>query len=464
MDAESFDAIIIGSGQAGKPLASELARAGWKTALIERQHVGGTCINVGCTPTKTMVASARVAYLARRAGDYGVNVPGVTVEMSAVRARKRAIVERFRNYSTDRLQSTENLTLLFGAASFADRETVSVQLSAGGTRRLTAQKIIINTGGRPFVPPIAGLSSVPFLDSTSVMELDTLPQHLIVIGGGYIGLEFGQMYRRFGAEVTIVERDPRLVAREDPDISEAIRKVFAEDGIRVDTDSAVERVERNAESGRITVHYACDGCARSVTGSHLLVAIGRRPNTEDLNLAAAGVATDKNGFVKVDATLQTSAAGIYALGDVKGGPAFTHVSHDDYRILRDRLLKNLDARVGDRLIPNTTFIDPQLGQVGLSETEARKRGLDIRVAKMEMNGVARALEMDESRGMMKVIIDAQTDQILGCAVLGIEGGEIMSMLQIAMMGKLPYTVLKEAIFAHPTLAEGLNNIFLALDA
>lgn len=459
---ETFDAIVIGSGQAGKPLATDLAQAGWKIALIEREHVGGTCVNVGCTPTKTMVASARVAYLARRAADYGVLVSGVNVDLAAVRARKRAIVDRFRNYSTDKLQHTENLSLLFGSASFVDSDTINVQLNDGATRCLRAGKIVINTGGRPFVPPIPGLASVPTLDSTSVMELAEVPRHLIVIGGGYIGLEFGQMYRRFGSEVTIVQRGPRLVEREDADISDAVRKVLEEDGIRVDTDSAVARVERDG-AGNIAVHYECEGCQRSVTGSHILIAIGRKPNTEDLDLPAAGVTVDKAGFVVVDSTLQTTSPGIYALGDVKGGPAFTHISYDDYRIVRDRWLHNLDARLGDRLVPNTTFIDPQLAQVGLNETEARKRGLDIRVAKMGMNSVARALEMDESRGVMKIIVDAKTDQILGCTVLGIEGGEIMSMLQIAMMGKLPYTALKEAIFAHPTLAEGLNNVFLALD-
>ncbi|MEP6607173.1 MAG: mercuric reductase [Burkholderiaceae bacterium] len=461
--AESFDAIIIGSGQAGKPLAADLASAGWATALIEREHVGGTCVNVGCTPTKTMVASARVAYLARRAGDYGVRAPNVSVDMTAVRAIKRAIVERFGNYSTDKLERTKNLSLLFGTASFIDAATVEVKLNDGGSRRLSAGKIVINTGGRPLLPPIPGLASVPYLDSTSVMELAEVPQHLVVIGGGYIGLEFGQMYRRFGSEVTIVQRGARLVEREDLDVSDAVRKIFEEDGIRVDTDSAVARVERN-DAGNITVHYQCEGCARSVTGSHLLVAIGRKPNTESLSLSAAGVAVDKSGFVIVDSTLQTTVAGIYALGDVKGGPAFTHISYDDYRIVRDRWLHTLNARLGDRLVPNTTFIDPQLAQVGLNETEARKRGLDIRIAKMGMNGVARAVEMNESRGMIKVIVDAKTDQILGCTVLGIEGGEIMSMLQIAMMGKLPYTALKEAIFAHPTLAEGLNNVFLTLDS
>ena len=460
---ESFDAIIIGSGQAGKPLALDLARAGWKTALAEREHVGGTCINVGCTPTKTMVASARVAYLARRAADYGVAVSGVRVDQAVVRARKRAIVERFRNYGTKKLQQTPNLSLIFGAASFLDARTIEIAVNGGGARRLTAPHIAINTGGRPTVPEIPGLNRIAYLDSTSVMELEETPEHLIVIGGGYIGLEFGQMFRRFGSQVTVVQRDARLIPREDPDVSDAVRKILEEDGLRIDTEAAVERVEQDA-AGRITVHYACEGCERSSTGTHLLVAIGRRPNTEGLGLSAAGVKTDKAGFITVDTALQTSAPGIYALGDVKGGPAFTHISYDDYRILRDRWLGKKNARVGDRLVPNTMYIDPQLGQVGLTETEARKRGLDIRVAKMGMNGVARALEMDEARGFIKVIVDAKTDRILGCTVLGLEGGEIMSMLQVAMMGNLSYKVLKEAIFAHPTLAEGLNNVFLALDS
>ncbi|GAB4470592.1 MAG: mercuric reductase [Burkholderiaceae bacterium] len=458
---EAFDAVIIGAGQAGKPLAPALAKAGWKTAIVEREHVGGTCINVGCTPTKTMVASARVAYLARRAADYGVGTGPVTVDMNKVIARKRAIVERFRDYGTQRLQKTENVELIFGAARFVDAKTVEVALRDGGTRRLAAQKIVIDTGGRPFVPPIPGLADVPHLDSTSVMELNEVPRHLVVLGGGFIGLEFAQMFRRFGAEVTVLEGLPRLAAREDEDVGDALRKVLEEDGLRIETGALAERVEGKA--GDVAVHYTQDGTAKTVRGSHLLVAVGRRPNTEDLALGAAGVATER-GFIPVDETLQTNVPGIHAVGDVKGGPQFTHIAYDDFRILRDRWVLGLDAKLGDRLVPNTVFTDPQLASVGLNETEARRRGLDIRVAKIGMNGIARALEVDEARGFVKVIVGAKTGQILGCTVFGIEGGEIMSMLQIAMFGKLPYTVLKEAIFAHPTLAEGLNNVFLALDA
>ena len=458
---ESVDALILGSGQAGKPLALALAKAGWKTAIVEREHVGGTCINVGCTPTKTMVASARVAYLARRAADYGVDAGPVTVDMQRVIKRKRGIVERFRNYGTQRLQKTGNLELIFGIARFVDARTVEVALRDGGKRLFTSSKIVINTGGRPSMPPIPGLPDVPALDSSSIMELTELPQHLIVLGGGFIGLEFAQMFRRFGAAVTVLEGAPRLAARDDEDVGAALRQVLEEDGLRIECGALVERVD--GKRGDIGVHYKKDGAAQTVRGSHLLVATGRKPNTDDLNLAAAGITADR-GYVTVDETLQTNVPGIFAVGDVKGGPQFTHISYDDFRILRDRWLLNLDAKVGDRLVPSTVFTDPQLASVGLNETEARRRGIDIRVARIGMNGIARALEMSESRGFVKVIVDAKTDQILGCTVFGIEGGEIMSMLQIAMMGKLPYTVLKEAIFAHPTLAEGLNNVFLALDA
>lgn len=458
---ERVDALILGTGQAGKPLAIALARAGLSTVAVEREQVGGTCINVGCTPTKTMVASARVAYLARRAADYGVATGPVAVDMQRVRARKRAVVERFRNYGEKRLRSTQNLELVFGTARFVDAQTVAVALRAGGERRFAAPKIVINTGGRPSMPPIRGLADVPMLDSTSIMELDEVPRHLIVLGGGFIGLEFAQMFRRFGADVTVLEGQARLAARDDEDVGAALRQVLEEDGIRIVCGALAERVDGRA--GDIGVHFRQDGALQTVRGSHLLVSVGRKPNTEDLHLDAAGVKTER-GYIPVDDARQTNVAGIYAVGDVTGGAQFTHVSYDDFRVLRDRWVLKLDARVGDRLVPNTVFTDPQLASVGINETEARKRGLEFRVAKIGMNGVARALEVDEARGFIKVIVDSKTGRILGCTVFGIEGGEIMSMLQIAMMGKLQYTVLKEAIFAHPTLAEGLNNVFLALDA
>ena len=461
MSTATFDTVIIGTGQSGKPLAIALARAGRKVAVIEREQVGGTCINVGCTPTKTMVASGRVAYLARRAKDYGVNAGRVSVDMRRVVKRKRGVVESFRSYGQKTLEKTANVELIFGEARLKDAKRVVVELRRGGTRELEGKRIVINTGGRPAVPPIEGLDRVPFLDSTSIMELTELPGHLIVLGGGYIGLEFCQMFRRFGARVTIVNRDPRLILREDPDVSAEVEKILKEDGIEVLNSAQVTRVETSGGGVRVLLQSR-EG-AKKISGSHLLLALGRVPNSDRLNLAAAGVQTDKLGYIEVDAKLETKVPGIYAIGDVKGGPAFTHISYDDFRVLRENWLNGGSATIEGRPVPNCMFIDPQLATVGLNETEAQKRGIDYRVAKLPMTGVARAQEMSETRGFMKAIVDAKTQQILGCTILGVEGGEIMSMLQIAMMGKLPYPAIKEAIFAHPTLAESLNNLFMTLD-
>jgi pyruvate/2-oxoglutarate dehydrogenase complex dihydrolipoamide dehydrogenase (E3) component len=458
---DNYDAIIIGSGQAGKPLSITLAQAGWKTAIIERKYIGGTCINYGCTPTKTMVASARVAYLARRAADYGVRTGPVSVDLATVRQRKQAIVESFRDGGRRGIERTEGVDLLMGEASFIGPHSVEVRLNRG-TRALTAEKIFINTGGRPAIPALPGLERVPFLDSTSIMELEETPQHLLVLGGGYIGLEFGQMFRRFGSEVTIVQRGAQLLVREDGDVAEEVAKILREDGVEVLLHTEALRVE-GAADGRVTLTVRTPEGERALTGSHVLVAAGRTPNTEQLNLAAAGIETDQHGCVKANDRLETNVPGVYALGDVKGGPAFTHIAYDDFRIIRANLLEGGNATIKDRLVPYTVFIDPQLGRVGLSESEARARGRNIRVARMPMSHVARALEMSESRGVMKAVVDAETKQILGCAILGIEGGELMSMLQIAIMGGVPYPALKDAIFAHPTLAESLNNLFAALD-
>jgi dihydrolipoamide dehydrogenase len=456
--ATPYDAVIIGTGQSGKPLAIALARAGWKVAVIEREHVGGTCINVGCTPTKTMVASGRVAHLARRAKDYGVDAGPVRVDLRRVIERKRGVVESFRNGGQRSLEKTANLELIFGEASFVDAKRVLVRLKSGGTRELEGKRIVVNTGGRPAVPPIPGLDQVPFLDSTSIMELTALPEHLVVLGGGYVGLEFCQMFRRFGSRVTIVNRDPRLIQREDPDVSAEVEKILKEDGIELLNSAQVTRLEKNTEGVCVVLQSG------KVSGSHLLVAVGRVPNSDRLNLAAAGVETDKAGFIKANSKLETNVPGIYAIGDVKGGPAFTHISYDDFRILRENWLNGGSATIDGRMVPNCVFIDPQLATVGLNETEAQKRGLDYKVAKLPMTGVARAIEMSETRGFMKAVVDAKTQQILGCTILGIEGGEIMSMLQIAMMGRIPYPAIKEAVFAHPTLAESLNNLFMTLDA
>lgn len=460
-EAKQYDAIVIGTGQGGKPLAVALAKAGWKTAVIERQYIGGTCINVGCTPTKTMFNSARVAYLSRRGGDYGVHTGPVAVNMKEVRARKQHVVESFRDGGLRSIEATSGLDLLMGEASFTGPNSIEVRLNAGGSQSLLADKIFINTGARPSKPDLQGLDDIGYLDSTSIMELDELPEHLLVMGGGYIGLEFGQMFRRFGSQVTIVQRGARLFTNEDPDVADEVASLLRQDGITLLLNSEVVRAGRNESVIRLTVRTP-EG-EQTLTGSHLLVGVGRTPNTERLNLQAAGVETNERGSIKVNDRLETNVPGIYAIGDVNGGPQFTHISYDDFRIIRANLIEGGEATTRDRLVPYTVFIDPQLGRVGLTETEARNCGLSIRVAKLPMAHVARAIEMSETRGFIKAVVEAGTNQILGCAVLGVEGGELMAMFEIAIMGRLPYTVLKEGIFAHPTMAESLNNLFMKMD-
>ena len=462
MEAESYDAVVIGSGQGGTPLSIALAKAGLKTAIVERNHIGGTCVNFGCTPTKTMVASARVAYLSRRSADYGVDSGPVTVSMSAIRGRKQKIVESFRDGGVKNIEKTPGLDLIKGEARFKGPKSLEVLLSEGGTRLLTVEKIFINTGARPAKPPVPGLDTIPTLDSSSIMELDTLPEHLLVLGGGYVALEFGQMFRRFGSQVTIVHCGDHLLSREDPDVADEVAKILEEDGIKVLLNSETTRAK--GENTGLSLTVSTKASETILEGSHLLVAVGRQPNSDRLNLQSAGVKTDKQGFIKVNDRLATNVAGIYALGDVKGGPAFTHISYDDFRILRTNLLEGDHATTKGRLVPYTVFIDPQFGRIGITETEARNQGLDIRVAKLKMSSVARAIEMSETRGFMKAVVDVETKQILGCAVLGIEGGELMAMFAIAMMAHLPYTVLRDAIFAHPTLAESLNNLFMTMAA
>ncbi len=477
-----YDAIVIGAGQAGSPLSTALARAGWKTALIEREHVGGTCINEGCTPSKTMIASARVAHVARRATDYGVHTgPGapdalpagqVRLDVAKVRERKRAIVESFRSGSRRRVENAEGLDLLMGEGRFTGPKSVEVRLQSGETSHLSADKIFINTGARPRKPSLPGLDGVPALDSTSIMELGETPAHLLILGGGYIGVEFGQMFRRFGSRVTIVQRSGQVLTREDPDVAQEVIEILRQEGIEVLLDTNVQRVEQAPDGDiRLTVHGPSPSeeseetppVERTLAGSHLLLAVGRVPNTDELGLDTAGVQTDKRGLIQVNERLETSVPGVYALGDVKGGPAFTHISYDDFRIIRANLLEDGDRSTTGRLVPYTVFIDPQLGRIGMSEQQARAQDYNVRVAKMPMSHVARAIEVNETRGLMKAVVDADTDQILGAAILSIEGGEVMSVLQMAMMGQVPYTVIRDAVFAHPTLAEALNNLFMTID-
>jgi pyruvate/2-oxoglutarate dehydrogenase complex dihydrolipoamide dehydrogenase (E3) component len=434
--------------------------------MVERVHVGGTCINEGCTPTKTMIASARVAHLARRGADYGVRDDGVQVDVAHVRKRKQSIVDSFRASNEQGLASA-GVELIRGEARFTGARTIEVR-TVDQPRTLRAEVVVINTGLRPAIPEIPGLDVAPYLTSTSIMELVSAPEHLVVLGGGYVGLEFAQMFRRFGSRVTILQRNERLLPLEDADVAEEIATILRDEGIEVVLRASATAVAR-AGTG-IRVEYRVGGkeegqvdATAGVSGSHLLVATGRKPNSEGMGLSAAGVVRDEDGYIRVDDQLRTSAEQVYAVGDVKGGPAFTHVSYDDFRILRANLLRGGKASTKGRQVPYTVFTDPQLGRVGMTERQARDAGRRIRVACLPMSRVARALETDETRGFMKAVVDADSERILGAAVLGLEGGEIVALLQIAMMGNLPYTMLRDGIFAHPTLAEAMNRLFMALD-
>jgi pyruvate/2-oxoglutarate dehydrogenase complex dihydrolipoamide dehydrogenase (E3) component len=462
MAAEHYDAIVIGTSQGGRFLPVELATAGQKVALVERGQLGGVCVNTGCTPTKTMVASARLAYQARRGAEYGVRTGPVSVDLAVVRERKRAMTAGARQNYASRL-TQDGLDLIEDEAHFAGPKTVEIALTAGGKRQVTAPVIVVDTGTRPRPLAITGAGDVPVLDSTSIMELDELPEHLIVLGGGYIGLEFGQMFRRFGSEVTIIQRAPRLMMIEDDDVSDEVAAILRDEGITVLTSSTPLRVEP-ADGGGLRLAVGTRDGERQVEGSQLLSATGRIPNTEALTPEAAGIRLDDRGFIEVDEYLETSVPGVYAMGDVKGGPAFTHLSYDDYRILHANLIRHQKVSTRGRVVPYAMFIDPQLGRAGLTEREARAQGRAIRVAKLPMSAVVRAIETGETRGFMKAVIDSDSGQILGCAVLGSEGGEIMTMIQVAMLGNLTDAAMADAIFTHPLLAEGLNPLFARPDA
>lgn len=460
MTDENFDAIVIGTSQGGRFLPLDLAKAGKRVALVERGPLGGVCVNTGCTPTKTMVASARLAYQARRGAEYGVRTGPVSVDLAAVRERKRAMVAGARDNYTSRL-SQDGLHLIEGEARFTGPHAVQVAVNGGGIRNLSAPVIVIDTGTRPKPLAVNGSENVRLLDSTSIMELGELPEHLIILGGGYIGLEFGQMFRRFGSEVTIVHTGPRLLTREDDDVSAEVAAVLREEGITVLTSVTPDRVEET-DDGRVRLTVLGPNGEEKIEGSHLLSAIGRVPNVEALAPASAGIRLQSTGFIEVDDYLETSVPGVYAMGDVKGGPAFTHLSFDDYRVLHANLVGGEKVSMLDRIVPYAVFIDPQLGRVGMTERQAREEGRDILIGRLPMSAVVRAIETGETRGFMKAVIDARTHQILGATVLGAEGGEIMSIIQIAMLGKLPYTALADAIFTHPLLAEGLNGLFAAV--
>ena len=446
---KKFNAIIIGSGQAGNPLAHNLADDGWTVALIEREHLGGSCVNFGCTPTKTMVASAQIAHYARRAAEYGVHVGDVSVNLAEVVARKNDIVQLWRGGQEKNAASRPNITLFRGEASFTGAHTVAVN-----GEELTADHIFINTGTSPRILPIDGLENVPFLTNKNIMDLTDVPDRLLVIGGSYIGLEFGQMFRRFGAQVTVIEFGKQIAVREDDDVSQALRDALEAEGMTFHTSAQATRVRRD-DSGRIrlTVEPRDGGDSFELDGSHLLLAAGRVPNTAALNLDAAGIETER-GFVVVNDYLETNVPGVYALGDVKGGPAFTHISYNDFQIAYHNLFHDEKQSIAGRLVPYGLFTDPELGRVGLTERDARAAGYNIKVGKIPMRWVARAIERNETAGLMKVVIDADTDRIIGAAILGLNGAELVQTLMALMMADAPWTTFYRSVYIHPTLTEG----------
>lgn len=443
----SFDTIIIGAGQAGPPLAGRLTSAGMKVALIERHLIGGTCVNTGCTPTKTLIASAYAAHLARRGADYGVTIATpISVDMKKVKSRADAVSTNSRTSLENWLGNMEGLTLIRGHARFESPDTVRV-----GEDVLKAPRIFINTGGRATTRSIKGTDKVEYLNNTSILKLDTVPEHLVVVGGSYIGLEFAQMYRRFGAEVTIVEMGPRLIGREDEDVSEAIREILAAEGIAVRTGATCIELHPHAEG--VAVDVDCASGRPTEVASHVLLAAGRQPNTEDLGLERAGVTWDAQGYITVDDFLATNVPGIWALGDCNGRGAFTHTAYNDYEIVAANILDDAMRRVSDRIPAYALYVDPPLGRVGLTETEARKSGRPLLVSKRPMTRVGRAVEKDETKGFMKVIADAETKQILGAAILGLSGDEAIHGMLDMMNAEAAYPILQWAVPIHPTVSE-----------
>jgi pyruvate/2-oxoglutarate dehydrogenase complex dihydrolipoamide dehydrogenase (E3) component len=443
-----YDAIVIGAGQGGKPLALAFAKLGWKTAYIERKWLGGTCINTGCTPTKTMVMSAQVAHYARDAARWGVRASGVSVDMPAVIQRKRDIVMKYRTGNEQKVETAgPNLHFVHAHATFTGPHTVE----AGG-EILESEKIFIDTGTRPAIPKIEGLDSVPYFTNESLMEFESLPEHLVILGGGYIGMEFGQMYRRFGSKVTVIQRDGQILSSEDTDIATTLQAALESEGMTFRLGATAKRVAKRGDLVDVTV--SVNGKDEVVTGSHLLVATGRTPNTDGMGLDKAGVELDKRGYVKVNGRMETSVSGVWALGDVKGGPAFTHISYNDYQMLYANIIEGKNCSIIGRFLPYAVFTDPELGRVGITEREARASGKKFKMGTYKVENVSRAVERGETAGLMKVIVDAADDCILGAAVLGVSGGEVVQMLGTLILAKSPYTTLKEVVYIHPTMAEG----------
>ena len=451
-----FDSVIVGTGQAGPALAKRLSAAGRSVAIIERNKFGGTCVNTGCIPTKTLIASAYAAHVARRGGEFGFANGNVRIDMKLVKARKDEVSGRSNKGVEQSLRQLKSCTVIEGHARFQSSRAVIVNDEV-----LEADKIFINVGGRATVPPLQGISDVSFLTNSSMMDVDFLPEHLMIVGGSYVGLEFAQMYRRFGSEVTIVEMGPRLIAREDEDVSAAVRDILEREGIRVLLNAKCISLAKH--DGRIAVGVKCDEGPPEVLGSHVLLAVGRTPNTKDLGLDRAGVANDQRGYIIVDDQLQTNVPGIWALGDCNGRGAFTHTAYNDYEIVADNLLNGDHRRVSDRIQTYALFTDPPLGRCGMTDAEIRKSGRAALVAKYPMSRVSRAFEKGETQGFMKICVDAETKQILGAAILGTGGDEVVHVLLDVMYAKAPYTVIQRAMHIHPTVAEYLPTVLSKLE-
>jgi len=457
-----FDAIIIGAGQAGVPLAKNLALAGKKTAIVEKRLIGGTCINDGCTPTKAMVASAKAAYQAGNSEALGVKIGSVKVDLKKIKQRKDAIVKQFRTSSEKGIETTKGLKLFMGEAKFSGKKEITIALNDGGEEVITANWIFINTGAKTAIPDIEGLNETDFLTSTSILDLETVPEHLLVIGGNYIGLEFGQMFSRFGSKVTILEKSASILSREDKDVSAALTEILEDEKIEVITNAQVDKIS-STKKDEITATVKSGKIKKNIKASHILVAVGRVPQTETLGLELSGVKTDEKGYIVVNHKLETNVKGIYALGDVKGGPAFTHIAYNDYTIVFRNLIEGTNYSTADRPVPYCMFTDPQLGRIGITEAEAKEKKLNYKVAVLPMSSVARGIETGETRGLMKAIVDVKSRKILGAAILASEGGEIMSVLQMAMEGGVTFDQIRYCVFAHPTYSESLNNLFMKIE-
>lgn len=456
-EKKKYDAIIIGSAQSGNPLMFDLAKRGQKIAMIEKNEVGGSCINFGCTPTKTLIASSNLHHRVQKSEELGVIAENVKLDFKKVMDRKNHIIDRFRSSIEKGIEKSENIDLYRGVASFIDKNTINVKLNSGGEEKLKAEKIYINSGSKPNIIPLEGLEDVDYYTSTSIMELKELPEHLVIIGTGYIALEFGQMFKRFGSRVTMIGRGDYIIKDEDEDVSSRVQEILEEDGIEFLLNTHTKRVVKNGN--KVDIYIEREGKEEKINCSHLMLAVGRNPATKELKLENAAVELDDKGNIKVNDRLQTTTEGIYALGDVKGGPQFTHIAYDDYRIVVDDVFGEKKRNINDRLVPFTLFIEPQLGRVGLTERQAKEKGYEIKIGKIEMSTVGRAIEENYTKGFMKAVINKKDDKILGVAILGYQGGEIMAIIEVAMMGEMNYQKLRDGIFTHPSLSEALNNLF-----